>query len=146
MTGARFKTYPAYKDFGIEWLGQIPMKWEVVRVKNVATMQAGVAITSESIEETGEYPVYGGNGLRGYTSSFTHVGDVILVGRQGALCGNVNYASGEFWASEHAVAIEPLDGTNVCWLGETLRSMKMNDYSVAAAQPGLAVDRCAAEG
>jgi len=128
-------------DSGIEWLGQIPMKWEVVRVKNVATMQAGVAITSESIEETGEYPVYGGNGLRGYTSSFTHAGDVVLIGRQGALCGNVNYASGEFWASEHAVVVEPLDGTNVCWLGETLRSMKLNDYSVAAAQPGLAVDR-----
>ena len=129
------------KDSGIEWLGQIPVHWEPVRIKNVADMRAGTAITSEDIDETGEYPVYGGNGLRGYTSSFTHEGEYVLVGRQGALCGNVNYASGTFWASEHAVVATPLGTVNVRWLGEVLRSMRLNELSVAAAQPGLAVDR-----
>ena len=129
------------KDSGVEWLGQIPAHWKIVRVKNIAAMRAGTTITSEEIDERGEYPVYGGNGLRGYTSSFTHEGEYVLVGRQGALCGNINYASGKFWASEHAVVATPLGSANVHWLGEVLRSMRLNELSVAAAQPGLAVDR-----
>ena len=129
------------RNSGIEWLGQIPVHWEPVRIKNVADMRAGTAITSEAIDESGQYPVYGGNGLRGYTSSFTHEGEYVLVGRQGALCGNINYASGKFWASEHAVVATPLGTVNVRWLGEVLRSMRLNELSVAAAQPGLAVDR-----
>jgi type I restriction enzyme S subunit len=32
----RFKPYPAYKDSGVEWLGEIPAHWEVKRLKLVA--------------------------------------------------------------------------------------------------------------
>ncbi|MFZ5997875.1 MAG: restriction endonuclease subunit S, partial [Nitrospirota bacterium] len=101
----------------------------------------GESITSERIEETGDYPVYGGNGIRGFTSSFTHEGEFVLIGRQGALCGNINYANGRFWVSEHAVVVHPLRKCLTHWLGELLRAMNLNQYSIAAAQPGLAVER-----
>ena len=93
---------------------------------------------------TGPYPVYGGNGLRGYTDRFTHDGEYALIGRQGALCGNINYAKGEFWASEHAVVVAPREEIAVRWLGELLRAMELNQYSVSAAQPGLSVETIAA--
>jgi hypothetical protein len=32
----RFKPYPAYKDSGVEWLGEIPAHWEVLAVKRRA--------------------------------------------------------------------------------------------------------------
>jgi len=83
--------------------------------------------------------VYGGNGLRGYTSSYTHDGNYVLIGRQGALCGNINYAQGKFWASEHAVVVTPLGDVDLIWFGELLRSMNLNQYSISAAQPGLSV-------
>ena len=88
----------------------------------------------------GTYPVFGGNGVRGYTEAFTHQGDFCLVGRQGARCGNVNYASGRFWASEHAVVASPRATLDVQWLGEMLRTMNLGQYSVSAAQPGLSVE------
>jgi type I restriction enzyme S subunit len=135
------KPYPAYKDSGVEWLGQVPEHWEVLRLKYVARLRSGESITSERIEETGDYPVYGGNGIRGFTSSFTHEGEFVLIGRQGALCGNINYANGRFWASEHAVVVHPLRKCLTHWLGELLRAMNLNQYSIAAAQPGLAVER-----
>ena len=81
------------KDTGVEWLGEIPTHWSVQRIKTLSAMQSGESITAATIETTGRYPVFGGNGLRGYTSSFTHEGEQILIGRQGALCGNVHIAA-----------------------------------------------------
>jgi type I restriction enzyme S subunit len=133
--------YPAYKDSGVEWLGPVPAHWTVKKLKWLANLQSGNFITSETIAAEGEYCVFGGNGLRGYTDTFTHEGRYVLIGRQGALCGNINYAQGKFWASEHAVVVSPHKLVNVTWLGEMLRSMDLNQYSVSAAQPGLAVER-----
>lgn len=39
MAPRRFKPYPAYKDSGVEWLGEIPAGWELRRLKTVATVQ-----------------------------------------------------------------------------------------------------------
>ena len=118
----------------------LPHQWTWKKLKHVARMAAGDAITSEDIRETGDYPVYGGNGLRGYTDQFNRKGDFVLIGRQGALCGNINYASGEFWASEHAIVADLQDDAEVRWLGELLSYMNLNQYSQSAAQPGIAVD------
>ena len=135
-----FPRYPKYKPSGVEWLGEVPEHWEVCALKRIVRMQSGESITSEGIEETGDYPVYGGNGLRGYTSEFTHDGHLVLIGRQGALCGNINYGHGQFWASEHAVVATPIKHVETTWLGEMMRAMNLNQYSVSAAQPGLSVD------
>jgi type I restriction enzyme S subunit len=103
-------------------------------------MKAGENITYQSIEEAGDYPVYGGNGVRGYSGDFTHDGDLILLGRQGAWCGNVHFVTGRFWASEHAVVVTPETSICVRWLGEVLRTMNLRQYSQTAAQPGLSVE------
>ena len=128
------------KDSGVEWLGEIPAHWEVRRLKHVASMRAGTNITSDNIQLTGPYPVFGGNGVRGYTSSFTHEGEFPLIGRQGALCGSVNFASGRFWASEHAVVVVPYPTGDTNWLTYSLNAMSLNQYSQSAAQPGLSLD------
>ncbi|NLX66245.1 MAG: hypothetical protein GXZ19_05650 [Bacteroidales bacterium] len=128
------------KESGIEWLGEIPEHWEVKKLKYVAHLRSGTNIVSDQIKEINEYPVFGGNGLRGYFSEFTHEGDLVLIGRQGAYCGNIKYGKGKFWASEHAVVVMPIFEYEMIYLGELLRSMNLNKYSVSAAQPGLAVD------
>jgi type I restriction enzyme, S subunit len=140
MEMRRFKRYPAYKGSGVEWLGEIPAHWDVKVLKRLAAMRAGTAITSEAIEPEGEYPVFGGNGVRGYTSSYTHDGEFPLVGRQGALCGCVNFASGKFWASEHALVTTAGIFVDPHWLAYVLKGMSLNAYSQSAAQPGLAVE------
>lgn len=129
------------KPSGVEWLGDIPAHWELRRLKSLCSMQSGVGITADSIESAGKFPVYGGNGLRGYASHYTHEGEFALIGRQGALCGNVHIARGRFWASEHAVVSTLHSGQVVEWFGAILRAMNLNQYSIAAAQPGLAVER-----
>ena len=127
------------KPSGIQWLGDVPEHWQVVALKYLASLKSGDGITGESIEEAGDYPVFGGNGLRGFTDAFTHDGHYVIIGRQGALCGNVNYGDGKFWASEHAVVAAPTRNLDTVWLGEMIRSMNLNQYSETAAQPGLSM-------
>lgn len=92
----KLPAYPRTKPSGVEWLGDVREYWEVKWLSYLATLKSGENITSEMIAEDGEYPVYGGNGLRGNYHKFTHREQYALIGRQGALCGNINYGSGEF--------------------------------------------------
>ena len=129
------------KDSGVEWIGMIPKHWEIIKIKHLAKLQSGSNLTSNEISDTGSYPVYGGNGLRGFYGSYNCEGSYVLIGRQGALCGNINYAEDKFWATEHAVVCYPKKTYNTLWLGEVLRLMNLGQYSLASAQPGLAVER-----
>ena len=128
------------KDSGIEWIGRMPAHWTAPALKHLCTMQAGKNLISEQISTSGQYPVYGGNGQRGYYSDYNANGNFLLVGRQGALCGNVHYVSGKFWATEHAVVTTPSKITNIRYLYYLLIAMDLNQYaSNSAAQPGLSV-------
>ncbi len=130
----------ALKDSGIEWLGEIPEHWTLVRLKYVSHLKSGDLLPAENIKGEGDFKVFGGNGERGYFDNYNHEGDLVLIGRQGALCGNINFAHGKFWATEHAIVCNPIALFDYYWLGKQLELMNLNQYSLAAAQPGLSVD------
>ena len=127
------------KKTSIDWCPYIPEHWEVKRIKDIAFLQSGKSITALDLHDDALYPVYGGNGFRGFTDTYTNEGDYVLIGRQGALCGNINYAHGKFFATEHAVVVYTKKGEITRWLGETLNIANLNRLSMTAAQPGLAV-------
>lgn len=127
------------KDSGIEWVREIPEHWRATKIRNLCYLQSGKNLISEEIESEGSFPVYGGNGIRGYYHDFNRDGFHILIGRQGALCGNINLARGQFWATEHAIVVENKGFVDVIYFSYLLQSMNLNQYSQTAAQPGLAV-------
>ena len=128
------------RDSGVEWIGAIPKTWDVLSLKYMCTMQAGKNLISEQIADSGKYSVYGGNGLRGYYSSYNTEGRHLLVGRQGALCGNVHDVDGQYWCTEHAIVTTETKFSDIDYLFYLLIGMNLNQYaSNAAAQPGLSV-------
>jgi type I restriction enzyme, S subunit len=135
-----YQRYETYQDSGVEWLGEIPKHWELKKLHHIARLRSGETMTSIMMDSNYEFPVYGGNGLRGYYNAYTHDGEYVLIGRQGALCGNINYANGKFWASEHAVVASPSLQIDTFWFGELLRTMNLNQYSTSAAQPGISAE------
>jgi type I restriction enzyme, S subunit len=101
--------------------------------------RSGFGITSPRIFPYGAYPVYGGNGLRGFTETFTHEGGFLLIGRQGALCGNILVVSGQNYISEHAIAVQTKKDHCLLYLAYKLIYDNLNKLSESSAQPGLSV-------
>ena len=120
---------------------------EMVKLGEMLDMRAGTSISSKYISEKADsdciYPCYGANGLRGYVQSVTHEYDASIIGRQGALCGNVTYACGPFFATEHAVVVTPRVELSQRWLYHSLIVANLSQYATKSAQPGLSVRRVA---
>ena len=120
----------------------IPRNWAWTRIGSLFTLQAGKNIPAADIYKKrfdNSFPCFGGNGVRGYVRKSNRCGDYPIIGRQGALCGNINRATGEFYATEHAVCVECYLDTNVPWACLFLDALNLNQYATATAQPGLAV-------
>mgnify|MGYP003308910770 CR=1 FL=1 len=121
---------------------EVPDGWVWTRLKHICMMAAGKAKPSDQIKSEpfeGCYPCFGGNGIRGYVDDYNQNGTFSIVGRQGALCGNINIASGKFYATEHAVVTTLFDGIDFKWSNYTLEALRLNEYATGAAQPGLSV-------
>ncbi|MCE8714382.1 restriction endonuclease subunit S [Bacteroides thetaiotaomicron] len=136
---AKTSDTPHYENVPFE----VPDSWVWTRLGEIFTLQAGKNITAKDISAKQDtdhcYPCYGGNGLRGYVSNYNKEGHFPLIGRQGALCGNVNEANGKFYATEHAVVVDTYCKTNVHWVINTLLYLNLNQYATSTAQPGLSV-------
>ena len=144
---ARKQQYEYYRNrlltFDVRGGGTSRTEWRMFG--ETCFLQAGKAIDAESISKvkTLEYciPCYGGNGLRGYVRKANQKGEKPLVGRQGALCGNVCFAKGDYYATEHAVVVTDRGFYNSRFLYHLLVNKNLNQYKTAGAQPGLSVTK-----
>ena len=122
-------------DEGVNWM----------KLGEICDMKAGKSIPASEISfvktEEFQYPCYGGNGLRGYVSKFNQEGEKVLIGRQGALCGNVCFAENLFYATEHAVVVSDKGYCLPRYSFYLLTMMDLNQYKTSGAQPGLSVSR-----
>ncbi len=121
----------------------MPRNWCWATIGDLFQLQAGKFIEAPQIstckDATHIYPCYGGNGLRGYVESYNRDGLFPIIGRQGALCGNINIAEGKFYATEHAVVVETFANIDIQLFVYFLIQLNLNQYATATAQPGLAV-------
>ena len=113
------------------------------KLKDILVLKAGDFTSAADIVKkptmANIYPCYGGNGIRGYVSEYNQEGEYSLIGRQGALSGNVQYAKGKFKNTEHALLVTPLIKINSIWLNQLLLNLDLKRYQTGAAQPGLSV-------
>ena len=121
----RFKNSP---------LGRIPEEWEVVELGEVFKLKSGMTRPCDT-SESGNYPIYGGNGILGYTNEKNFDIETIIIGRVGEYCGVVYIASGG-WVTDNAlyVVVKKRDYNNLflCYL---LNYVNLNQYSAETGQP-----------
>lgn len=115
-------------------------EWKEYKLGDVCSrLSSGKNIRAEFVKDSGLYPVYGGNGLRGYTDNFNFEGECGIIGRQGAYCGNVRFFKGKGYMTEHAVVVQGNEFADTYYLSSLLSTMHLERLSGQSAQPGLAV-------
>ena len=136
----RRKQYKYYRDQLLDLEGKDGVE---MKVSEFCILKAGKSIKADEINdvisENYNYACFGGNGIRGYVGFSSHKGDYPIVGRQGALCGCVCWATGEFYATEHAVVAQGNDDTIQRFLFYLFQNADLNQYKSQGAQPGLSV-------
>lgn len=121
-------------------MGGVSMEFTTYTLGEVCSrLSSGKSIKAAEIFPAGKYPVYGGNGLRGYADRSNFEGECAIIGRQGAYCGNVRYFKGEAYMTEHAVVCQANEKANTYYLSALLSTMHLERLSGQSAQPGLAV-------
>lgn len=140
----RKKQYSFYRDSLLNFSrDDVDVEWKTLG--EMCRLKAGTAIAALNISTNATadsaVPCYGGNGLRGYVRQANQSEDAPLIGRQGALCGNVCYATAPYYATEHAVVVDGLGHFDNRFLFHILRNMNLSQYKTAGAQPGLSVKR-----
>lgn len=113
--------------------------------KLCSRLSSGKGISASKVHDSGLYPVYGGNGLRGFTDEFNFDGECAIIGRQGAFCGNVRYFAGKAYMTEHAVVACANEDNNTRFLAYYLSTMNLGRLSGQSAQPGLSVKTLAVQ-
>ncbi len=123
------------KDSGVEWLGEIPAHWEMKRLKHLAHIASGFAPPESYDKATGEYPLYGSNGLIGYCDKYMISQETLAVGRVGA-SGLVNVIPAQSWVSDNALLLRNLRPTaRLPWLRYVLETMDLGTQATKNAQP-----------
>lgn len=115
--------------------------WKIYTISEVCKrFSSGKGITASQIFEIGAYPVFGGNGIRGYTDAYNFEGECAIIGRQGAYCGNTKYFCGKAYMTEHAIVATANDEHNIGYIANLLSIMNLGQYQGQSAQPGLSVN------
>ena len=105
---------------------------ETTELGKIANIVSG---TARPKVETGTIPVYGGNGILGYTNVSNYSGPMICVGRVGAYCGAISFERKNLWLSDNALGITTKNGVDILFLRYFLEALDLNRVHVGAAQP-----------
>lgn len=87
-------------------LGVIPEDWEIKRLGEIFKLTSGKTKPNNLEENQTEKkyrPVYGGNGIIGYSEKYNSSEEIILIGRVGEYCGVTRYINEICWITDNAL-------------------------------------------
>ena len=132
----KYLRYPAYKDSGIEWIGEIPEHWKLTKLKNVCHFNYGDSLPAEHRLE-GKFPVFGSNGIIGYNNLTNTGSPTIIIGRKGSY-GKLVYSSLSGFAIDTTFYVnEKIAKVNLKWLYYALMVLNLDTISLDTGVPGL---------
>lgn len=125
------------KQFKDSPLGKVPKKWEIIRCQDVMKLNSGKMKTQKQLAaEKGNVPVFGGNGITGYTTSPLVTEPTLVIGRVGEYCGNVQMTTGPAWITDNALyATKIREGFALRFLVLCLEAFDLTRLQIATGQP-----------
>ena len=118
---ADLKPYPAMKDSGVPWMGEVPAHWEVVPPKRILlSRSAGTAAiknTAATEPRTGYVPAFSATGQDVWLPKPSFSGPGLVLSAVGARCGKTFRADGQ-WAvvaNTHVLLVNPPQCRDYWW-------------------------------
>ncbi|MGF1732908.1 N-6 DNA methylase [Photobacterium kasasachensis] len=114
-----------------------------VKLIDVCKLRSGDKLNKSEVMDSGEFPVYGGNGVIGFNVEPNRPGDSIVIGKVGAHCGNIHFSTQPYWLTSNAMSLELLDTTRVYlpYLAHVLKSLDLNSLATGTAQKFLSINK-----
>ena len=91
--------------------------------------------SSPSRAITGEYPVYGSNGIIGYSDEYNANENTIIIGRVGSYCGSVYISDKKCWVTDNAIIGTAKNENESHFWFYLLKKIDLNNYSTGSGQP-----------
>ena len=114
---------------------KLPEGWCKTTLKYVMTIKSGDSINVRNCTQ-GHYPIYGGNGITGYTDDYNIKESTIVIGRVGYYCGSVYFVKEKAWVSDNAfITTIHKDLFYKKYLYYLLQFLNLRKYSNSTAQP-----------
>lgn len=119
-----------------QWFVEEAQKdWEEVKLGNVADFYNGKSRPKETLN--GDVPIYGGNGILGYTDQYNYDGKQIIIGRVGAYCGSLYLENNKVWVSDNALVAMPKKKGHTYYLYYLLKTLELNSMAEGSSHPLL---------
>ncbi|MCO7546404.1 MULTISPECIES: restriction endonuclease subunit S [Stutzerimonas] len=130
-----FPKYPAYKDSGVEWLGEVPEHWVMGSLKNMAQIRNGKDYKAVESSD-GEYPVIGSGGQFSNATQYLYEGESVLLGRKGTIDKPL-YINGRFWTVDTMFYTEISKGACAKFFYYNSLTIPFDYYSTSTALPSM---------
>ncbi|WP_077305736.1 restriction endonuclease subunit S [Terribacillus halophilus] len=131
------KKYPSYKDSGVEWIGQIPEHWNLIKLKRSFKIMNGKEIRNEiDINDSEGINVFGSGGVFKKTNQFLYNGQSVLFGRKGTI-GKPLYVDGKFWTVDTMYYTKFHKGMQPKWFYYMFNVFPWDLYTTKTALPSI---------
>lgn len=108
-------------------------------IKNLVTLSSGKSRPNSLSDQPSNefiFPVYGGNGIIGYSKEFLIDSKTIILGRVGEYCGVVHDSQGKVWISDNALYVkEFLSDLDIIYLSRFLEFIDLNKQQNKSSHP-----------
>jgi len=108
-------------------------EWETINLSKLAQFKNGKSRPTTK----GKIPIYGGNGILGFSDKSNTDGEVIIIGRVGAYCGSVYFETQKIWVSDNAILVKGTHEKYMYFLLYFLKMQNLNYLAVGSSQPLL---------
>jgi len=123
-----------HKEYKQTPIGKIPEDWETVKLEELLNLRNG---QRPKISETGHFPIFGANGIMGYTDEFLTENDFTLIfGRVGA-SGEMHLGEGKIWVSDNAIFSQSYNKNRVYppYLFYLLKFKNLSQFALKTTHP-----------
>ncbi len=128
----------AEQDNAVVWKDtkQAPLGgWHKVTLGDILSFSNGSSSPNRS--DSWPHPVYGSNGIIGFTDETNADANVIVIGRVGSYCGSLYFSDSPCWITDNAIRANPVDENDAKYLYYLLHTLNLNEWRTGSGQPLL---------